>query len=146
MTIAVETPIEQLAEGLTRHYLYDKQIVVFTVEDIHQHTIDAWAEAVKHEVLNWPAERPFLNIHNFLNVKNMSFTPYIRKKSAELTPLAPDKVGRTALVLPRSLVSQIVHYFLRTQQLRVRPRQVFFKMDDALQWCEALLKDPTAPK
>lgn len=140
MPIAVDSPTEQLAEGLTRHYLYDRQIVIFTVENIHQHTIDAWADAVKHEVLNWPADFPFLNIHNFLNVKNMSFTPYIRKKSAELTPLAPDKAGRTALVLPRSMVSTIVHYFLRTQQNRIRPRQVFFKMDDALKWCEGMIK------
>lgn len=142
MALPTENQMEQLADGLTRHYLHHGQIVVFTFENIHQHTMDAWTDAVRNGLAVAPADRPYLSIYNFLPVENPSFTPYTRKKASELTPLMPNIKGRTALIMRRSLVSQIVSLFLRTQGNQARKRQVFFKLEDGIKWCEELLKEP----
>lgn len=133
---------EVVAPGVFRHWLHNGGIVVFTLQNVSRETLDAWAKATKECVEQWPVDRPFLNVHNFQPVPNMSFTPYLRQKSGELVQLEPHKVGRTAIVIPKTFIFRAVALFLNRTNTRitVRQRRMFFLETEAVAWAEELMK------
>ena len=129
----------ELDENITREFLKDDRIVAFTIASITRDTLDKWAAAAAYELENWADELPFLNLQDFTTCKNFSFSPYLRAKSEEITVPRPDKIGRTAVVIPRSISAQIVRVFLLAKKNRLRQRQVFFNREDGIKWLEEWL-------
>ncbi len=135
----------ELDAHLTRTFLSDERIVAFTISSMNRATLDKWAAAAAFELEHWNENLPFLNLQDFSACQNFSFTPYLRQKSEEITTGRPDKIGRTAVVIQKSLNSQIVRMFLLAKKDMYRQRQIFFKREDALRWLEDWLNLDNVP-
>ncbi len=126
--------IERLTPGLTREWLYDGTIVVYTLVDAHRETIDAWIDAFKADIGRWPAERPFLLMHDF-SVKGVISTPYARSRAQELVDARPDVKGLAAIVFPRnSLMITMIQLFLSRQRHAARIQRAFPSREQGLAW------------
>lgn len=141
----------ELDEHLTRSFLSDGRIVAFSIGSMSRDTLTKWSAAAGHEINNWDPTLPFLNLQDFSACPNFSFTPFLRQKSEEITSLNPNKPGRTAVIIPKSISTQIVRMFLLAsgRSGQHRQRQVFFTQEDGLKWLEEWLdlsKVPAPPQ
>src|SRR5512144_1348868 len=89
------SPVEAIAPGLTRQWLCDRQIVVFRISSVSREVVDAWIDTVKATMESWPANRPYLAIHDMTSEK-IALTPYARARAEELLPLAAKAPGYAA--------------------------------------------------
>lgn len=129
------TQIEVLADGLKRQQYDDGQITVYILETTRRDTIDKWAEIVIDCLRNWPAEKPYLVIHD---ASQIFLTPHLRMHSQKIAEMPrPDVEGAYAVVLPSSVVGQLMKIFinrkLATNQTG-RRASVFTSLEDALSW------------
>ena len=127
------SPVEEIAPGLTREWMFDHQIVVFKISTIARPVVDAWIDLVKLTMENWPGNLPYLAIHDMTSDK-VSLTPYARSRAEELIPLSAKAPGYAAIVLPRSFVAQVIRLFMRTQRRQGNQNALFFTMPEALAW------------
>ena len=126
--------VEELSSGLTREWLYDGQIVVYTVKDVRRETIDAWLETFTTDIMNWPADGIFRVVHD-LSIAG-GITPYGRTRGQEMFNTCPEVLTWAALVLPDTFVNDLIRIFLRTQSTHTesRVRECFTTREDALKW------------
>ena len=126
---------EQVSPGLTREWLCDKRVVVYTLANVHRSTIDTWIDAFKADILNWPADQTYLVMHDF-STKKVDATPYGRHRAEELLWLRRELKGRAAIVLPHTIAAALIQVFVRIAQTKGTPRvqQVFTSRDAALKW------------
>ncbi len=134
-----------LNEHLSREFLRDGRIVAFKIRSLDRETLDTWATAAAFELEHWDEKLPFLNLQDFSDCKNFSFTPYLRQKSEEITSVQPDKTGRTAVVIPKSLSAYVVCMFFIAKRDLYRQRQVFFSREEAVRWLEEWLNLDNVP-
>lgn len=130
------SPVEQVMPGMTRQWLLDRRIVVFTMTSPSREVSDGWINTVKATMENWPSDRPYLAIHDLTSNK-MSLTPYARKHAEELIPLSAMAPGYAAIILPRSFIAQVIRVFLRTQKQQGNQNLVFFSRQEALEWLKS---------
>jgi hypothetical protein len=130
------SPDEQIVPGMTRQWLLDRQIVVFTMTSPSRDIVDAWIDTVKATMENWPGDRPYLAIHDLTSNK-VSLTPYARKRTEELLPLSAKVPGYAAIVLSRSFMAQVIRLFLRSQKQQGVNNVVFFSRQEALEWLKS---------
>ncbi len=130
------TPIvvEQLSSGVTREWLHDRQIVVYTVKDVRRETIDTWTEAFKSDIGDWPADRLFRVVQDLRLAGGT--TPYGRARGQEMFRTRPEVRVWTALVLPDTFVNTLIRLFVRAQATRnaTRVREFFTTREEALTW------------
>jgi hypothetical protein len=125
--------IEHLTPGLRRYWLMDRQIVVFEAETAYRADIDAWINGV-HDVMNhWPADRPYLVLHD-LRASNIVLTPYARRRAQELMLASTDGPGYAAILIANSLVGHTIQWLLRISKMGKVQIEVFFDYDKALNW------------
>jgi hypothetical protein len=130
------SPIEQIVPGMTRQWLLDRQIVIFTMMSPSRDVVDAWISTVKATMENWPGNRPYLALHDMTSNK-VSLTPYARKRAEELLPISAKVPGYAAIVLPRSFIAQVIRLFLRSQKQQGVNNAVFFSQAEALVWLKS---------
>ncbi len=125
--------IERLSPGLTREWLSGR-VVIYTLTDSRRETIDAWVAAFKADIANWPADRPFLVLHDF-SIKGAISTPYGRRRAQELVDARPDVKGRAAIVFPRNaLMITMIQLFLSQQRNPARQQHVFSTRELGIAW------------
>ncbi len=127
--------IEVLADGLKRQQYDEGRIVVYTLETTRRETIDQWAEIVIERLKQWPAQKPYLVVHD---ASRIFLTPHLRMRSQEIaqTPRA-DVKGAYAVVLPSSVVGQLMKIFINRKlaaNQTGRLSSVFTSLEDALNW------------
>lgn len=144
-TEIVESPLEEIAPGLTRSWLFDKRIVMFRLSSSSREVADAWVECVKETMEHWPKGQTYLAIHDMTSDK-VSLTPYARKKAEELVPLSASAPGYAALLLAPTFVGHLIRLFLRTQRQQGNENQIFFKMSEALNWLNDKANASKSPK
>ncbi len=125
--------IERLSPGLTREWLSGR-VVIYTLTDSRRETIDAWIAAFKFDIAKWPADRPFLVMHDF-SVKGAISTPYGRSRAQELVDARPDVHGRAAVIFPRNaLMITMIQLFLSRQRNPARKQRVFPNRELGIAW------------
>ncbi len=126
--------VEQLSSGLTREWVCERRIVIYTLTDVRRETADAWAEAFKADIMQCPGDQPFRVIHDFSSSAVIS-TPYGRKRAQEMVDTRPEIKVRAAFVLSASALSQLIHLFLsRQNQMPSRVRRTFTSREQAIEW------------
>lgn len=134
--------LTQLTPKIGQRWYADGKIVAFYLQDIGRSTLDDWAHHAGQSLLDWDDDLPFLNLQDFSAVNILTVTPYLRKKTNEITGLRPDKAGRTAVVLPNSaFMLTILQAFLRLlgKSQKTRERRIFTAHDEAVQWLMELV-------
>jgi hypothetical protein len=130
----VSGSIETLSSGVTREWIYDRQIVVYTVNDVRRESLDVWTDAFKSDINSWPADRLFRVIQDLRLAGGI--TPYGRTKAQEMFQARPDVRVWSALVLPSTFVNNLIRLFVRAQNNpnTMRVREFFRTREDALTW------------
>jgi len=129
-----------LTPTLFRERLDDGRIVVFTLHDMANDTVNHWIAACLEEMKRCEEEhRPILILQD-LSHPAVCQTEYSRERGQEVTTACPDLPGRIAFILqPGSVTTTRIGRFVRGQQLHCRDRQVFFSRDEALDWLRSPL-------
>lgn len=141
MTIpAPEISVTTIGEGLTKEFLFDKRIVIYHLDTVSREILDAGADDVLDTMKNWREGHPYLVIYDITSAK-IALTPHLRHRLQELSKAYPDLKGRSAVVLPRSVVTQVFRLFVRSQNRIGRSKQVFFNRESAIDWLKEKLSD-----
>ncbi len=140
-TDAVDSPLEALAAGVTKQWLFGKRILALTGRSPTREAVDAWIAAFKIELAACPPERPFLVLIDFSS-REAGMSPYSRQRGQDLINEvnAMHRDGAVALITPRSIVGQAVQMFFRLQRRSTMPTQVFFHREDGLKWLKERLR------
>ncbi|MEP7285381.1 MAG: hypothetical protein ABI947_06405 [Chloroflexota bacterium] len=127
--------VEQIYPGVTRIWLHKGQIVCYTVTSVTRAAADAWLNSAVELVAQWPADQPYLSIHDF---SEATLTPFIRKRSVEANKAMPPTLfGRSAVIMPRTFVNHIIRLFVTTDLSHANKRiqrDVFFRLEEATEW------------
>jgi hypothetical protein len=120
-------------EGTTLEMIEDNTIGLMTLYGVARSTVDEWFDANVKLLTTWPKDKPYLVIHDASD-RRTTVTPYMRARVNDLYKMNLRKDGFAAVVLPKSVTSQVIQVFLR--YLRTEPMvvQVFFTRDEAIAW------------
>ena len=133
-----EETLQQIASDVTLNWLHKHQIALFTVRTVSRNQLEGWFRAAKSIMDEWPQDRPLVMIHDD-NYPGSSFTPAIRDYSIQLDKYRPDIVVHTAVVVPKTLMTQIVAVFMRTLRKSNRETRLFSTLEDAIDWAKTKL-------
>jgi hypothetical protein len=126
--------IEEITPRVTREWLDNRQLVVYTIQSLTREATDAWVEAALELFRQWPANKPILIVYDFAQSGGVALTPYIRKRAEELSVIRPDVRGRVAVILPRSVGTQAARIFILAKLKKSRLRRIFFTREEGLAW------------
>lgn len=137
----ISVSAEDLGHGITRRWLFDKKIVMYTTDATTRASVDTWATALEYDMRNWPANQVYGVIHDF---RKIMITPYSRRRAEEVCKLYPAHfTGRYALVLEPSVMGLGFKLFTMRRLSRLMPQLeggFFFKFEEALAWMEELIR------
>ena len=127
--------VEELGNGITRKWLYGRQIVVYIMQDGGRNAIDTWADNVTADIQRWDSTCPYLALHH---LANWGMTPYSTRRAEEVARQIPKTLhGRYASVISPGFIGQTIKLF-GTRRLKVLlpqlESQFFFNYDTAVQW------------
>ena len=128
-----------ISEHLKISWMYERRVVLYTVTSIKRDVIDLWAEKVHEVMLAWEPNTVYYNIHDYSRVNSFVTTPHLRQKSKESALTRLDLSARTAVVIPKSVMSPITRLFINAlphPKNADRIREMFFTVDDGLAWLE----------
>lgn len=134
----------EVHEHLKIEWMYDRQLVVFTVTSLKRDVIDLWADHVQTLMREWNLDGPFYNLHDYTGVNSFMTTPHLRKRSKENTVTRPDLITRPAICIPNSVTTHIVRVFVRAlpKQKRVeRARELFTSREAGMKWLLQKMRD-----
>jgi hypothetical protein len=130
--------VEKIYPGVTRIWLHKGQIVCYTLSTVARAAVDAWMQATEELIHAWPLEHPYLAIQD---ISEVTLTVYMRQKTSEVNGRMPSSLkGRSAVVMPRTFVNQMIRLFVTIELARKNPsvqRDVFFRIEEATAWLEA---------
>ncbi len=130
--------LEQLHSAVTREWLYDKQLVIFTIKDISRAAVDAAIQGFYDTMGAWPLDRPYLAINDFSAPRD-ALTPYVRERVEEVNKFRPELKGHIAIVTRWGVLAQLMQVYVATHPGIHRERRVFFHRDNALKWLIGLM-------
>lgn len=134
--------VQPLGANVTFEWLHGGKIAVFNVPEAVRVVVEVYMDGAEKLVQQWPVNEPFLMLCDSGKATS-TFSMHMRERVERLikSPEFGQLTGRFAIVLPKSLILQIVRLFmlgLRPQIRGPEPR-IFFKRADALQWLEECL-------
>lgn len=137
----VNTAVEQLGHGVTREWIQDHQIVIFTLKDFSRPSIDTWIKATKETIDHRPGET-FYILHDHSTSGILVLTPYARERAKELTTHHPDVPTYVALIVPKTFITQLFVYFMSTQKRAKSMLKLFFSREKGLAWLNQMMAKP----
>lgn len=135
MTSAQSASEVEITPGLTQQWI-DDRILVLTFHSTNRANVKVWVEHFTRIVEKWHSERPFLYIHRAMQIGLVGLAPYMQQEGRAVMRLTQTLQGRTAIVVPRSLVSETMSLFVRSQSAGLRQRKVFNDYPTALEWVQ----------
>jgi hypothetical protein len=117
----------------TKEWLADAQILCYRFSMTDKTTVDAWAEDLEQELLNWPADRTWRLLLDITLQGNIP-SAYAIAQSRRLASLRPELPGRLGVLISSRLGAQIASFALRTLTNSYRQRQVFANEASARAW------------
>src|SRR5262249_35692149 len=127
------TPLEELHQGLTFQWIFDRRGVAFYAENATRGLVDAWADKLTEIGKTWPANRPFIVLNDFSG-KDCAVTPYNQQKNRELLKLYPHLHSVTAVVVKHSLAMQMSRLFIRVIPRTKADIHLCFSRDEGMSW------------
>ncbi len=126
--------VERLSQAVTREWLYDGQIVVYTLADVRRESVDTRVNAFQADMGVWPADRLFRVMHDF-STPGAVATPYSRARAQEIIDLRPEIRARVAVILSGTVFNRLIHLFLNRQRSSTtRIRRTFMSREQAIAW------------
>jgi hypothetical protein len=127
--------------------LHEGRIVVFTIKGASTRpVVDKWFDVVAGVVTSWPAEKPYLALHD-LTDKRVTLTPYARGRVREFDDLVRRLHGRIAIALPNTFMGHMIRLFLATVRWQqALPTEGFLSKEAALRWLEKALPENHSSK
>ena len=130
---------EELAPGCTFEWIYGGQIRFTTLQSTDRDTIDAWCDRWIQIREQWTPQDPPIYILSRITTAIEALTPYARQRSVDIGLIRPEIPTYCAVVLPQSLIGQIVKLYIWSistfsPKLKV---QIFFDFEAGLQWLAA---------
>jgi hypothetical protein len=120
--------------GLKRRWIYDRQILAFTVTSRQRATIDAWLEQTAQAIAHWEVDRPVLIIHEIFR---LPLSSYIKERCRAFVEQHRYQWGRQALVVQgMASILGTRHFFEKQVSMNYRniERRVFASRDQAMRW------------
>ncbi len=128
------TQPEHLARGVMREVLDDGGIVVFTLIDLADETVDVWVEACLELMERCRDEGQPLRVLQDLARPGVVQTAYSRARGNTVTNAFPDLKGRIGYVMQPGITSQRVGRYVQGQEHHYRERRIFYDRDEAIAW------------
>jgi len=141
--------MEVIYPGLTREWLFNGQVVSYTLFSPQKATLLAWSESVLTTLEGWPREKPYLAIHDISqsgiglfycaavknDIFNVGVIPEARKRVDEILAKAPEWQISLALVVSGSLSGQLSKLLFNESSEKQRfHSKAFFFSDMAESW------------
>jgi hypothetical protein len=130
-------PIEALGHSITRQWYWQHQAVVYGYRSTERVAVDTWAEAVLADMRAWPAEKPFLALHD---LRGVGMTPYSAYRSEMVgRALRKELHGRYAGLIDSGPVGSTIRFFAVSRLRRIMPQLesgFFFDFDEAMAWLQ----------
>ncbi len=129
--------IEQIAPGVTRQFLYEGQIVAFTLTDGSRDTIDNWVAVITKMAENAPTDGPLFMLYD---ISQIYMSPYAREQLQDLAQNPPNVARLYLAVVVDSLVVQMLAVVFSRVPVPNMERKVFRDRDTASQWLKEKLE------
>lgn len=141
--------MEEIFPGLTREWLFNEQVVSYTLYSPQKAALLAWSESVLSTLESWPHEKPYLAIHDISqsgiglfycaavknDIFNIGVIPEARKRVHEILANDPEWQISLALVVSGSLSGQLSKLlFNESSEKRHFHSKAFFFSDMAQSW------------
>lgn len=144
MDVTSQSPVvEHFDLGLTRTWLYDRRLAIYTIPNTRRETLDVWGQAVQQMIAEWDPNQMYLVMYDFSS-RESALTPYARHWAGQLVEAASHLRGDLVVILPNNLIAQVVRLLLDRQYNVKKPgirRKVFFKQEDGLAWLKQFIED-----
>ena len=134
----VKEQIEQIASGITLHWLNENRIAYFTIRTADRFSWSAWAKKMMDLKREWSIDRPFLTLHDSL-YDGAAFTPTVRKHTTEVNNYRLELAQYTAIIMPKTPVAQFAQFFMRSHRVANRETQAFFTVGEGIDWLQSKL-------
>lgn len=130
---------ERLIEGLTRKSLCDGGVIVFTLSSVKREVVDTWVDACLEVMQAYHDRGENLNVLQDFSHPDFALTTYSLRRGEEVAEAYPELRGKTAIVLPQTVMQAQVEIFIRKKRVSAgyRERQGFISYDEALAWLKA---------
>ncbi|MGQ9908431.1 MAG: hypothetical protein ACUVS2_06300 [Candidatus Flexifilum sp.] len=127
--------------GYTREWLVNGRILACRFQRADRETADAWFEDMRQLFMSWNENRP---LHLLLDLSQPgSISAQALTRGRQLSHVRPDLPGRTAILVGRSLATQVMKMIVRAGLGGgVRQRMLFGTEPAAIAWL--LEKDTTS--
>lgn len=117
------------------------KILIFTLPNSHQATLDIYIEASLESLKMPPPDEPYFVMHD-LTSREVVFTPYMRKHLERVSDYIREQElhGYAAIILTKTITSQILVNYSRIFSKRSKVQQVLFtNPDKGLAWLKEKL-------
>jgi len=121
-------------DGLTCEVVQNGQIIIFTLTDMHNATVDAWVEHCLNMMKQCVEDKRPLLVLQDLSCPGVGQTTYSLIRGQDVTHAYPELKGRVAFVLSETFVAQRTRRFVEAQPTEARERQIFSNRAAALAW------------
>lgn len=141
--------METFYPGISREWVSDDRVVVYTLHSPKMATLDAWCEAALSTLESWPKDKPYRAVHDISqsglgllycaavenDIFNIGVLPRARKQVSALLEANPNWPIVLSLVVSGSLTGHLAKILYRQSNLEAQIQaKTFFYRDMALNW------------
>jgi len=131
--------VEHISPGVLKKRSANGKLDIFSMDNGREQTVAAWADAVKTELMRWPAGYPCLLLHDLRKTGLLAFGAEMQTDFEELFQLRPDLERYVALVMPADFSAEIVRLDILVRELQAKIGypvhwKVFTHRHDAMGW------------
>lgn len=152
--------IDEVAQGISCLWYADRQLVVYQITEISSQIVKTWADVVYQTIENWPADRPYLALHDLsrpgvslfyasmvsFKTKNIAVLPSAQERVKAIIDAREDFRARIALNFNYTLSGKVNNLLAaRQQETPTIIYKVFYNQESALHWLIEPLKANEEP-
>jgi hypothetical protein len=128
--------VEELAPHVTREFLQDGRIVVFSLKSVSRNDVDTYAYYLNATSDDYPTEAPFCLIQDFSELPTL--TPYVRQMIDDVVTHFQEKFPAVyvAVLVQPSIYGRITSNFVQRDldSPSGGERRILANRDEALNW------------
>jgi len=128
--------------GYSRDYLANGRIIAYRFARTDRDAADLWFVEMRDLFLGWQENRP---LHILIDLQRSAgiISAQALMRARQISHLRPDLPGRTAMLVGRGMVTQVMASLMRSGLAEgVRSRMMFAHEDAAIEWL--LARDSTS--
>lgn len=138
----MEPVLDSFGQGVTREWLHNRQIVIYTTSQTTKTAIDTWFEITLSTIKEWNPNQIYLAMHD-VSFNDNVHTNYGEERARYLKEQLEHLYGYQAIILPNTLQARIARFFINYEligrsQSKVK-RKVFDTRYEGLEWLRQYL-------